>query len=152
MKRESVSRGFPGGSEVKSPPANAEYLSSIPGWGDPLEEGMATQSSILAWENPMDRGAWWVAVRRVVKCWTWLNLSTLLLILLWSTNAFTMKKLKRLSTQEHHPKEDEIIHSFLVTALLNIQITFCTVLWSSFLFAVSHNDVCYCDFYSNCLN
>ena len=24
---------------------------------DPLEEGMATHSSILAWENPMDRGA-----------------------------------------------------------------------------------------------
>ena len=25
---------------------------------DPLEEGMATHSSILALENPMDRGAW----------------------------------------------------------------------------------------------
>ena len=27
------------------------------GWEDPLEEGMATQSSILAWRIPMDRGA-----------------------------------------------------------------------------------------------
>ena len=27
---------------------------------DPLEEGMATHSSILAWRIPMDRGAWWV--------------------------------------------------------------------------------------------
>ena len=26
---------------------------------DPLEEGMATQSSIPAWKIPMDRGAWW---------------------------------------------------------------------------------------------
>ena len=26
---------------------------------DPLEEEMATQISILAWKNPMDRGAWW---------------------------------------------------------------------------------------------
>ena len=25
----------------------------------PLEEGMATHSSILPWINPMDRGAWW---------------------------------------------------------------------------------------------
>ena len=25
---------------------------------DPLEEGMATYSSILAWGIPMDRGAW----------------------------------------------------------------------------------------------
>ena len=27
------------------------------GWKDPLEEGMATHSSILAWRIPMDRGA-----------------------------------------------------------------------------------------------
>ena len=27
------------------------------GWGDPLEEGMATHSIILAWRIPMDRGA-----------------------------------------------------------------------------------------------
>ena len=25
---------------------------------DPLEDGMATHSSILAWRIPMDRGAW----------------------------------------------------------------------------------------------
>ena len=29
------------------------------GQEDPLEEGMATHSSILAWRIPMDRGAWW---------------------------------------------------------------------------------------------
>ena len=28
------------------------------GWGDPLEKEMATHSSILAWKNPMDGGAW----------------------------------------------------------------------------------------------
>ena len=28
------------------------------GWEDPLEEEMATHSSILACENPTDRGAW----------------------------------------------------------------------------------------------
>ena len=26
------------------------------GWEDPLEEGMATHASILAWKNLMDRG------------------------------------------------------------------------------------------------
>ena len=26
---------------------------------DPLENKMAIHSSILAWDNPMDRGAWW---------------------------------------------------------------------------------------------
>ena len=28
------------------------------GWEDPLEEGMAAHSSILAWRIPMDREAW----------------------------------------------------------------------------------------------
>ena len=37
------------------------------GWEDPLEEGMATYSSILAWRIPMDRGAWWVIVHGVAK-------------------------------------------------------------------------------------
>ena len=38
------------------------------GWKDPLEEGMATHSSILAWRiHPMDRGAWWATVHAVPK-------------------------------------------------------------------------------------
>ena len=40
---------------VKNPPANAgdiRDLGSIPGREDPLEEGMATYSSILAWRVP----------------------------------------------------------------------------------------------------
>ena len=37
------------------------------GWEDPLEEGMATHSSILAWRIPTDRGAWQVTVRGVAK-------------------------------------------------------------------------------------
>ena len=36
------------------------------GWKDPLEEGMAIHSSILAWRiNPMDRGAWGAMVQRI---------------------------------------------------------------------------------------
>ena len=37
---------------------------------DPLEEGMATHSSIFVWRIPMDRGAWWATVHGVAKCWT----------------------------------------------------------------------------------
>ena len=33
------------------------------GWEDPLEKGMATHSSILAWRIPMDRGAWLQSMR-----------------------------------------------------------------------------------------
>ena len=43
------------------------------GWEDPLEEGMATHSSILAWRIPMDRGAWWTAVHGVTKSRTKLS-------------------------------------------------------------------------------
>ena len=28
------------------------------GWEDPLEEGVATHFSVLAWRIPLDRGAW----------------------------------------------------------------------------------------------
>ena len=40
---------------VKNPPANVgdmRDMGSIPGWGRSLEEEMATDSSILAWEIP----------------------------------------------------------------------------------------------------
>ena len=39
-------------------------------WEDPLEEGMATHSSILAWRIPMDRRAWQVTVHRAAKSQT----------------------------------------------------------------------------------
>ena len=34
---------------------------------DPLEKEMSAHSSILAWKNPMDRGAWWVTVHGATK-------------------------------------------------------------------------------------
>ena len=44
--------GFPGGSVVKNPPANAEYTSSIPVSGKSPGEGNNTHFSVLAWEIP----------------------------------------------------------------------------------------------------
>ena len=37
---------------VKNPPAKQKTQARFPGWEDPLEEGMATHSSILAWRIP----------------------------------------------------------------------------------------------------
>ena len=48
---------FPGGSDGKESACSAGDLGSIPALEDPLEEGMATHSSILAWRIPMGRGA-----------------------------------------------------------------------------------------------
>ena len=55
---------------VKNPPAMQETWVRSLGWEDPLEEGIATHSSILAWTIPIDRGAWHAAVRGVAKSWT----------------------------------------------------------------------------------
>ena len=43
------------------------------GQEDPLEEGMATHSSILAWRTLMDRGVWLATVHGVTKSWTQLS-------------------------------------------------------------------------------
>ena len=50
--REHRTLGFPGGSLVKDPPANADVGLIFPGWEDPLQEEMATKSSILVWKVP----------------------------------------------------------------------------------------------------
>ena len=55
---------------VKNPPAMRETWVRSLGWEDPLEEGMANHSSILAWRISMDRGAWRAAVHEVSKSWT----------------------------------------------------------------------------------
>ena len=52
---------------VKNPLAVRETWIQSLGWEDPLEEGMATHSSILAWRIPLDRGAWWATVHGVAK-------------------------------------------------------------------------------------
>ena len=43
--------GFPGGSDGKESACTVGDLGSL-GWEDPLEEGMASHSSILAWRIP----------------------------------------------------------------------------------------------------
>ena len=58
---------------VKNLPAMQEVWVPSLGWEDPLGEGMATHSSILAWRIPMDRGAWWATVHEVAKSQTRLS-------------------------------------------------------------------------------
>ena len=52
---------------VKNPPTMWETWIRSLGWEDPLEEDMATHSSILAWGIPMDRGAWRATVHGVTE-------------------------------------------------------------------------------------
>ena len=52
---------------VKNPPAIQETCVQSLGQEDPLEESMATHSSILAWRISMNREAWCAAVHKVTK-------------------------------------------------------------------------------------
>ena len=58
-------KGFPGGSVVKNPPANAGDPDLIPG----LERSPWRRKWKPTPENPMDRGAWWETVYGVTE-WT----------------------------------------------------------------------------------
>ena len=69
--------GFPGDSVVKNPPVMKETQVLSLSLEDPLEKGMATHSSILAWSlmgNLMDRGAWWASVPGNAKSGTLLSI------------------------------------------------------------------------------
>ena len=46
---------FSGGSGSQESSCNEGDLGLIPGWEGPLQEGMVTHSSILAWRIPIDR-------------------------------------------------------------------------------------------------
>ena len=52
---------------VKNPPDMQDTWVLSLGWEDPLGEGLAAHSSILAWGIPVDRGAWQATVHGVAK-------------------------------------------------------------------------------------
>ena len=52
---------------VKNTPAMWETGVRSLDWEEPLEEGMATHSSILVWRIPMDRGAWQATILGVAE-------------------------------------------------------------------------------------
>ena len=59
---------YVGSSAGKEGACNAGDLGFYPWVGKiPLEEGVATYSSILLWRIPMDRGAWRAAVHGFAK-------------------------------------------------------------------------------------
>ena len=71
-KRAAVwaSTGFPGGTKVKNPPANAGdtgHVGLIPGWGRSPGRGRGNPLHYSCPENPTDRGAWRATVHGVAK-------------------------------------------------------------------------------------
>ena len=66
-------RGFPGGSAVKNPPANAGDMGLIPGLGRFSGEGNGNPLQYSCLGNPMDSGASQATVHGVTQSQTWLS-------------------------------------------------------------------------------
>ena len=87
---------------VKSLPAMWKTGVWSPGWEDPLEKEIATHSGILAWKNPMDRGARQAAGyvvekgRRQLSNWACMHINT--------SSIYTSKKEIWSTTQENRHK------------------------------------------------
>ena len=62
---------------IKNPPAMQEPRVQSLDREDPLEEGMATHSSILAWRIPWTEKPWWATAHGVAKSRTRLSRLTL---------------------------------------------------------------------------
>ena len=60
-------RGFPGGSAVKNPPANAGEAGSVPGSGRCSGGGNGKPLQYSCLGNPMDRGAIWATTHGVAE-------------------------------------------------------------------------------------
>ena len=59
--------GFPDGSAIKNPPANAGDACSIPGPGRSPGEGNGNLLQYSCLGNPIDRGAWQATVHGVTN-------------------------------------------------------------------------------------
>ena len=60
--------GFHSGSDCRESACSAGDPDLVPGWEDALEKGMATHSSILAWEIAWTEepgGLWYMGLQRV---------------------------------------------------------------------------------------
>ena len=70
------STGFPGGTVVKNPPANAGDTGLIPGLGRSLGEGNGKSFQYSCLGNSMDRGIWRVRDHGVAKSQTQVSTHT----------------------------------------------------------------------------
>ena len=63
----TLTSGFPGGSVIKHPPAQAGDVGLIPGSGRSPREGNGNPLQYSCLDNPVDRGAWRAAVHGVTQ-------------------------------------------------------------------------------------
>ena len=81
FKSAGLQQGFPDDTGGKYPTCQCRRRKrcGFDPWEDPLEEEMATHSSLLAWRIPIDRGAWQATVHSITESRTqlkWLSTHT----------------------------------------------------------------------------
>ena len=62
-----MQEGFPTGSVIKNPPANAGDAGLAPWWGRSPREGKCNPLQYSCLGNPMDREAWWATISGILK-------------------------------------------------------------------------------------
>ena len=78
--------GFPGGSVVKNPPANARAvrdMGSIPGSGRSPGGGHGNPLRYSCLDNHVERKVWWATVHGVTKSWERLNRLSMHTVWVW---------------------------------------------------------------------
>ena len=109
--------GFPGGSEIKNPSANARDASLIPGlWRSP-GKGNGNPLKYFSRGNPMDRGARTATVRGVTKSqtWQWLNNTGSILGSLGEASGWVPRWLLDGSSSPERPSQDSKLEIFSPT-------------------------------------
>ena len=119
-------RASPVAQLVKNPPAMQETWVWSLDWEYPLEEGMATHSSILPWRIPMDRATWWTTVCEVAKSLdmterlsTQLTMNTETLFKEVYTGA--LECVHFLSLRYHCPLLTQTLHNWLYSVYTHVQ-------------------------------
>ena len=69
LRISGLERGFPGGSTVKNPPANAGDMGSVPDLGRSPGEGSGNPLQYSFLGNPIDRGTWQATMPGAAKSW-----------------------------------------------------------------------------------
>ena len=115
------SMGFPGGSVVKNPPANARDAGSIPGSGSSPGEGNSNPLEYSYLGNPMDRGTW------------------------WATPTWGHKRVRHnLATKQQHSLYTHFVESFYHKWMLNFVKCFFCIYWDNLMiFILYFVDVVY---------
>ena len=135
----SPSLGFPTGSVVKNPPADAgdEKKLRFNLWGRCPVRGNGNPLQHSCLENSMDRGTWWATVHGVSKSWTWLSISTPFLTV--STSLFSVSASLLLPCRQVHQYHLSRFHIYALIYHICFSLSNCLIAFPPLYFWDLHS-------------